>query len=145
MPLLGAMASLAASMSRMLDARTAFRLPIILAGMMLAGGRRTAAGWFRAAGVKDDWDRFYDSLTSIARNTASLWSPLLSMIFKRFEPGPDGHWILAVDDSPTKRFGRHVEAANVHHNPTPGQAMVHGSMATTGSVWRWCSAMEPSV
>jgi len=25
-----------------------------------------------------------------------------------------------LDDSPTKRYGRHVEAANIHHNPTPG-------------------------
>jgi hypothetical protein len=29
---------------------------------------------------------------------------------------------FAIDDSPTKRYGRHVEAANVHHNPTPGPA-----------------------
>ena len=27
-----------------------------------------------------------------------------------------------IDDSPTTRFGPHVEAANVHHNPTPGPA-----------------------
>ena len=29
---------------------------------------------------------------------------------------------MGIDDSPTKRFGRYVEAANVHHNPTPGPA-----------------------
>lgn len=27
---------------------------------------------------------------------------------------------MAIDDSPTKRFGPCVEAANIHHNPTPG-------------------------
>src|SRR5690606_7196566 len=32
----------------------------------------------------------------------------------------DSYWTLAVDDSPTKRYGRHGEAANIHHNPTPG-------------------------
>ena len=46
--------------------------------------------------------------------------PLLSIICKRFDPGPNGYWTLAIDDSPTKRYGRHVEAANIHHNPTPG-------------------------
>jgi len=107
-------------MARMLDARIAFRLPIVIAGMMLAGGRRTAASWFRAAGVKDDWDRFYDLLASVGRNTTSLMLPLLMSIFQRFDPGKDGYWTLAVDDSPTKRYGRHVEAANIHHNPTPG-------------------------
>jgi hypothetical protein len=28
--------------------------------------------------------------------------------------------VLAIDGSPTKRFGLHVEGANIHHNPTPG-------------------------
>jgi hypothetical protein len=46
--------------------------------------------------------------------------PLLIVIFKRFDPGASGHWTFVVDDSPTKRFGRCVEAANIHHNPTPG-------------------------
>jgi hypothetical protein len=29
---------------------------------------------------------------------------------------------LAMDDSPTARYGRHVEGAGVHHNPTAGPA-----------------------
>ena len=109
-------------MSQMLDARIAFRLPIVIAGIVLAGGRRTAASWFRAAGVKDDWDRFYDLLAAVGRDAASLMSPLLSLIFRRFDPGPNGYWTLAVDDSPTKRYGRHVEAANMSsgaQNPPP--------------------------
>ena len=116
----GGLARLAGSMASMLDARIAFRLPIVIAGMMLARGRRTAACWFRAAGVKDDWDRFYDLLASVGRDAASLMFPIASVIFKKFDPGPDGYWTLALDDSPTKRYGRHVEAANIHHNPTPG-------------------------
>lgn len=119
-PLRGSIGTLADLMGRMLDARIAFRLPIVIAGIMLAGGRRTAASWFRAAGVKDDWDRFYDLLASVGKQTTSLMSPLLRLVFKKFDPGSDGYWTLAVDDSPTKRYGRHVEAANIHHNPTPG-------------------------
>jgi DDE superfamily endonuclease len=120
-PLVGVVAELAASMSRLLDVRIAFRLPIILAGALLAGGRRTAAGWFRAAGVQD-WDRFYECLQSVGKNATSLMLPLLILIVKRFDPGAGGYWKLAIDDSPTKRFGRCVEAANTHHNPTPGPA-----------------------
>ena len=121
-PLVGVIAGLAAGMGRLLDARIAFRLPIILAGAMLAGGRRTAASWFRAAGVHDDWDRFYECLQSVGKNATALMLPLVIMIVKRFDPGAGGYWKLGVDDSPTKRFGRCVEAANVHHNPTPGPA-----------------------
>ena len=83
--------------------------------------RRTPDGrWFRAADVKDDWCRFYDLLAAVGRNATSLVLPRVRLIFRRFDPGPDGCWTLAVDDSPTKRYGRHVEAANIYHNPTPG-------------------------
>lgn len=119
-PLTGGVAELAERMSGMLDARQGFRLPIVLAGAMLAGSRRTASRWFRAAGVADDWDRFYDLLGSIGRLTTPLIMPLLMLLVRRFDPGPNGRWKMVVDDSPTERFGRHVEAANVHHHPTPG-------------------------
>lgn len=119
-PLTGTVANMAAAMSRLLDSRMAFRLPIVIAGAMLAGGRRTAASWFRCAGVKDDWDRFYDLLQSIGKNASELMLPILIVVLKQFDPGEGGFWKMAIDDSPTKRFGPCVEAANIHHNPTPG-------------------------
>ena len=109
-------------MARMLDARMAFRLSIIMAGMMLADDRRVAASWFVAAGVGDDWDRFYDCLISIGRRVEPLALPLVIAVVRKFDPGPDGHIIIGGDDSPTQRYGRHVEGAGVHHNPTPGPA-----------------------
>jgi len=121
-PLPGKMAVLVTSMAGMLDPRMAFRLSIIMAGMMLADDRRVAAAWFMAAGVQDDRDRFYDCLISVGRNTRLLALPLLIAVVRKFAPGPDGHMIVAVDDSPTQRYGRHVEGAGVHHNPTAGPA-----------------------
>ena len=121
-PLVGEIAGLAQTMATLLDARNGFRLPIVLAGAMLATSRRTASRWFRAAGVADDWDRFYDLLVSVGKKTTSLMLPLLMCLVERFDPGPGGYWSLVMDDSPTKRYGRHVEAANVHHNPTGGPA-----------------------
>jgi hypothetical protein len=118
--LVGGIAALAVAMSSLLDKRIAFRLPIVIAGALLAGGRRTAASWFRCAGVKDDWDRFYELLQSIGKNGTSLMLPILKFVGKKFDPGEQGYWTLAIDDSPTKRFGPCVEAANIHHNPTPG-------------------------
>lgn len=119
-PLTGSLSSLVIMMQRVLHARIGFRLPIILAGAILAKGRRTASSWFRAAGVQDDWDCFYDTLISIGKVVALVATPLLKMIVARFDPGPEGCWTMAVDDSPTKRFGRKVEGANIHHHPTPG-------------------------
>ena len=45
--------------------------------------------------------------------------PILNCVGKKFAAGAQGYWTFAIDDSPTKRFGHCVEAANVHHNPTP--------------------------
>jgi hypothetical protein len=70
----------------------------------------------------DDWDRFHDLLVFIGKRTSALAFPLVSTIFRRFDPGPEGFWTFALDDSPTKRLGRHVEAANLHRHPTPGPA-----------------------
>ena len=53
-PLVGSIEMPAKQMSNFLDARIAFRLPIVLAGAMLAGCRRTASRWFRADGGADD-------------------------------------------------------------------------------------------
>ena len=134
-PLVGELAEATLRMSRLLDVRIAFRLPIVVAGMLLAGGRRTASRWFQSAGVKDDWDRFYDLLASLGRATTSLMLPLVIRLVHRFDPGPTGRWKLALDDSPTPRYGRKVEGANVHHNPTP---VKRGCTVTTGSVWHSC-------
>ena len=120
--LVGELAACILAMSQMLDVRVAFRLPIVVAGMLLATGRRTASRWLQCAGVGDDWDRFYELLISVGRAMSSLMLPLVILILRRFDPGPNGRWKVAVDDSPTQRYGRHVEGANLHHNPTPGPA-----------------------
>ena len=121
-PLTGEVAKFADSMKSLLDVRNGFRLPIVLAGALVARGRRTASRWFQAAGVGDDWDRFYELLGSVGKRSLTLMLPLLVWIVARFDPGPEGRWAMAIDDSPTKRFGRHVEGANVHRNPTAGPA-----------------------
>jgi hypothetical protein len=121
-PLTGMVAKVVESMSRFLDSRIAGRLSIIMSGMMLASQRRVAASWFAAGGVCDDWDRFYACLYSVGRRVRSLGVPVLVAVLRRFDPGPHGHLTVAVDDSPTRRYGQKVEGAGVHHHPTPGPA-----------------------
>lgn len=119
-PLIGGMAALVAMMQRSLDSRTAFRFSILFAGMMLARGRRTVSSWFRGAGVLDDWDKFYEALQSVGKYPKSLMQPLLKAIVERISIIAGQCLVIAIDDSPTDRFGKHVEGANIHHNPTPG-------------------------
>jgi hypothetical protein len=105
-----------------MDPRIAFRLAIVVAGMLLADGRRTASAWFVAAGVQDDWDRFYDCLISVGRTSGRLGAAVLGVLVQKFTSRLGDRILLAMDDSPTSRYGRHVEGAGVHHNPTPGPA-----------------------
>ena len=101
-----------------MDRRMAFRLSIIVAGMFLANDRRTASAWFVVAGVQDDWDRFYDCLISVGRTSGKLATVVLGLIVQKFAPGLGDRIVLGLDDSPTSRYGKHVEGAGVHHNPT---------------------------
>ena len=121
-PLAGAMQTAVSVLQAVMDRRIAFRLAIVVAGMFLADDRRTASAWFVAAGVQDDWDRFYDCLISVGRTSGKLATALLGLVVQKFVPRLGGRILLGMDDSPTSRYGRHVEGAGVHHNPTPGPA-----------------------
>lgn len=121
-PLTGPMHDAVALLQACLDRRIAFRLTIIVAGMFLADGRRTASAWFVAAGVHDDWDRFYDCLISIGRTSEKLAVAVLGLMVRKFVPGLTERITLGMDDSPTSRYGKQVEGAGVHHHPTPGPA-----------------------
>ena len=121
-PLTGVLKSAVNALQAVLDPRIAFRLAIIVSGMLLAADRRTASVWFAAGGVQDDWDRFYDGLITIGRQSPKMATVVLTLVVGKFDPGPGGRLMVAIDDSPTERYGKHVEGAGVHHDPTPGPA-----------------------
>lgn len=107
-------------------------LPLIL-GMVLANGRRTVSSWLRAVGVTEDWQDHYYFLQTAGRNARHLATKLLHLAVRQIPFSHVGDFVkLALDDSPTKRYGPKVEAAGIHHNPTPGPA---GSEFLYGHVW----------
>ena len=103
-----------------LHGRNRWRLPVLMLGMLFAGGRRTVTTWLRAAGVSPDYQRYYYFLAAVGRKSETLASRLVGMVLCAL-PLPE-RLLLVIDDSPTKRFGPKVEGADVHHNPTPGPA-----------------------
>jgi hypothetical protein len=121
-PLTGAMQTAVSVLQEVMDRRIAFRLAIIVAGMLLADDRRTASAWFVAGGVQDDWDRFYDCLIRVGQTSGKMATAVLGLVVQKFAPGLGDRILLGMDDSPTSRYGQHVEGAGVHHNPTPGPA-----------------------
>lgn len=113
-----------------LHARNRWRLAVLLTGMLLANGRRTVTTWLRAAGVSDDYQDYYYFLVGVGRKSESIATQLLTLALRRL-PLPE-RVLVALDDSPTKRYGPRVEGADVHHNPTPGPA---GQPFLYGHVW----------
>jgi len=113
-----------------LHARNRWRLPVLLTGMLFAGGRRTVTTWLRAAGVSNGYQDYYYFLECVGRNSKSIASQLAVLVLRTL-PLPE-RVLLVIDDSPTKRYGPQVEGADVHHNPTPGPA---GQPFLYGHVW----------
>jgi len=116
-----------------LDRRSRKYWPAMLIGVLFAQGRRTASRWFTAAGVDDDWRDHYYFLTSLGRKAGRVATELLLIAMRWIPQSHVGEYVrLAIDDSPTKRYGPDVEGAGIHHNPTPGPA---GSEFLYGHVW----------
>jgi hypothetical protein len=113
-----------------LDRRTALRLPLLLLGILLASGRRTATSWFRAAGITQDFRRAYHVISAVGRAADSMsWAA-----WHTCEPCLTGRRRLtvALDDTPTPRYGPYVQGAGIHKNPTPGPA---GEKFIYGHLW----------
>jgi hypothetical protein len=116
-----------------LDRRSAPRLLRLLVGALFARGRRTVTSWLRAAGITDEFRPAYNALGAAGRRAEALAYRLLGCALRplmRLAPG--GRLLFAIDDTPTARYGRRVQGAGVHHNPTPGPA---GEKFVYGHVW----------
>src|SRR4051812_6090641 len=101
--------------------RSAPRLALLLLGAVLARGRRTVTTWIRAAKLSDQFRPCYTAVAAAGKRADRIARRLLTEVVEPLVVGA-GRLVLAVDDTPTERYGPHVEGAGVHHNPTPGPA-----------------------
>ena len=104
-----------------LDRRTAPRLALLFLGAVLARGRRTVTAWIRAARLGNEFRSCYTAVAAAGKQAESIAARLIIAAVKPLLAGT--RWpTLAVDDTPTKRHGPHVQGAGAHRNPTPGPA-----------------------
>jgi len=102
-----------------LHGRSRWRLSILLMGVLFAGGRRCVTSWLRAAGVAAGFQGYYVFLQGFGRLWYETGWRVLTLVLERALHDRQ-RVLLAIDDSPTKRYGPHVEGAGTHHDPTPG-------------------------
>jgi DDE superfamily endonuclease len=104
-----------------LDRRSAPRLALLFFGAVLARGRRTVTTWIRSAKLGDRFQSCYIAVASAGKRTDIIARRVLLEVIRPLLKGAT-RLTLALDDTPTKRYGPHVQGAGVHHNPTPGPA-----------------------
>lgn len=114
-----------------LDPRSAPRLVRLFLGAILARGRRTVTSWIRAAGLSGEYRRCYTTVAAAGKRADAIAARLAHAVVKPLLAGVS-RLVFALDDTPTERYGRHVQGAGVHHNPCPGPA---GSPFVYGHVW----------
>ena len=114
-----------------LDPRSAPRLGWLFVGAVLARGRRTVTSWIRGAGLSGEFRPCYTTVAAVGTRTDLMAAHLAHEVVKPLVAGAD-RLTLALDDTPTERFGRQVQGAGVHHNPAPGPA---GGPFVYGHVW----------
>jgi hypothetical protein len=114
-----------------LHGRSRWRLPLLMTGLLFAGGRRVVASWIRAADVSDDYRDYYFFLQSVGRRWPELGRRVLVLVLRQVLSDQQ-RVLVAIDDSPTKRYGPQVQGAGIHHDPTPGPA---GPAFCYGHVW----------
>lgn len=120
-----------------LDRRNRWRLAPMLLGALWATGRRTVSRWITAAALSADWQRFYEFLWSAGRKAESLSRQMLRLAMTIVPAEDLGQFIcLAIDDTPTARYGPKVVGADIHRDPTPGPS---GNPYLYGHVWVMCS------
>ena len=114
-----------------LDRRSGARLVRLFLGAVLARGRRTVTSWIRAAGLSAEFRPAYTAVAAAGRRADLIAAQLACAVVKPLAAGV-ARLTLALDDTPTPRYGPHVQGAGIHHNPTPGPA---GSAFVYGHVW----------
>ena len=93
-------------------------LPAPLLGVLFARGRRTVTSWFRAVGITQEYKQAYRDVAAAGRSHEHKATAVLSAVERLLQPQDD--LLVAIDDTPTPRWGPWVEGAGIHHNPNPG-------------------------
>jgi hypothetical protein len=105
-------------LAAVLDRRSAPRLARLFIGAVLARGRRTVTTRIRAAKLSGHYQRCYVAVAAAGKRSDRIDRRLLTEVVRPLLEGPT-RLTPALDDTPTKRYGPHVQGAGVHHNPTP--------------------------
>lgn len=110
-----------ARLQTLVERRLCDLFPLVFCGLLFTTERRrTCTSWFRAAGITHEFRRAYRVVCLTGRHTEAMGLSVLFDIANTLAVAKLTRIKLALDDTPSQRYGPKVEGAGVHHNPTPG-------------------------
>ena len=116
--------TIAEQLSKRLKPKTkAYFLPLILGVLLAFHRRRTVTQWIQAAQISDHYRQAFYHMDNIGVNHQKLSDEILTIITTQLANiiAKAKTIRLVFDDTPTKRYGRKIEGAGYHYNPTPGK------------------------
>jgi len=112
-----------ASLQNFVERRLSDLFPLVFFGLFFTTERRrTCTTWFRAGGITEEFRRGYRVICLTGRKAGSMAMAMLFNIANSPAAAKQERIKLSLDDTPSQRYGPHVEGAGLHHNPTPGPA-----------------------
>ncbi len=82
-----------------------------MSGLIFGQGRRVVAAWIRAAGLSADYRDYYYFLQSVGRHWPELGRRVMVLVLQQALRDQQ-RVLLAIDDSPTKRYGPRVQGGS---------------------------------
>ena len=113
------------------------RALVLVAGALMATGRRTVASALRAAGLEgaSGFAGYHRVLSHARWSGLAAGQRLLALLVAAFVP--DGPVVLALDDTLERRWGRRIRARGIYRDPVRSS---HGHFVKASGL-RWLSVM----
>src|SRR4051812_20168569 len=121
-----------------LDGRSAARLVRLFLGVVLARGRRTVTSWIRAAGLSGEFRPCYTTVAAAGQRADRIAGHLAGAAVRPLVADA-GRLTFALDDTPTERYGPHVQGRASTTTRPPARPAVPTCTGTCG----WCSVCSP--
>ncbi len=113
------------------------RVLVLVAGAVLAPGKRTVTQVLRVMGLADEpgFQRYHDVLSRARWDARAVARRLLLYIIERLQPS--GELVIGVDDSSERRWGARIKARGIYRDPVRSSK---GHFVKTSGL-RWLSLM----
>ena len=122
-----------APFARLFSERVFHHVQLLVAGTMLAPGKRTVASALRAVGLQEErrFCRYHRVLSRAAWSSREASRILLELLVEAF--APDGPLVLGVDEALERRRGKKIAAKGIYRDPVRS---THSHLVKTSAL-RW--------